>query len=158
MTVILAIDPGAVSGWALWHFGPITSGVAKTWKERADVISMALNTACEEPLVVAIEKWQPGGLRMSFSTMVGLGRARGKWDHVLEVAGIRRIVEATPYEWRKATIGAGRVGREDAKSMARARYPHAESPDGAEALCIAEWADKSGAAKAMAAKRFRRAA
>ena len=88
--VILAIDPGATSGWALYSADRcIASGIAKTHEQRVMAIEIAQTeeTRAKLRLIVVAEKWSPGG-RWYTATMTGMltkpsaGPALG-WNQLL---------------------------------------------------------------------------
>ncbi len=169
--VILAIDPGATSGWALLApcvgraLGTVDRGFigsGSTTREHADVVRRAMELAAfhRRPLVVVGEKWTTGNRwndrRMNAATLAGLGAAWGAWAHVLREAGHpkRRTLRVLVSDWRAAVLSL-RVGtpREEAKARARwrARLALGREPleDEAEACCIALWAAHAGEVAAV---------
>lgn len=174
--VILAIDPGACSGWALFKRGHlIMSGVAMRADQRSDVMTSAeafagdLGTpGCR--FVVVREDWTVGGgkgtgargTRWNVATILGMGASWGRWLEQLEVSGMaaRRIVRVTPATWRRVLKGVGPTrSRDEAKAtaqlFARAKLgglAHIE-PDEAEAIAIGFWAISSLEVEAVLPKR-----
>lgn len=149
--VILAIDPGAVAGWAIFRAGVLVrSGSARTVHEREVVVCQAVAVAADAgcPLVVVAETWRP---MKSHVTMLGMGAAWGLWLAELQRCGVpaRRILRVVPEVWRKACYGTARVPREEAKPKAIdfvARCYRTEAgPDEAEAICIGAWGSEAEA-------------
>jgi len=152
--VILAIDPGATSGWAVVARGRVfASGVARTAADRAGVVGDWSASLLGLPDVAVVETWtvgggrgRAGGTRWTPSTMIGLGAARGRWLERLELACVpaRRIVSVTPATWRAVLAGLPRKTTDDAKRsaaiVARAKVGRPVEPDEAEAICIGLWA------------------
>lgn len=143
---VLAIDPGAVAGWAIFRAGVLVeSGSARSVAERERVVTRAAGLF-EDPLVVAAETWRP---MKSHKTMLGMGAAWGLWLAELERAGVpsRRIFRVEPETWRKACYGVARVPAEEAKEKAidwvRRRYGIEAGSDEAEAVCIGGWASEA---------------
>lgn len=156
--VVLGVDPGATSGWAVMVRGMVTDaiGVARTSDERRDAVSEAQRLALINalPLVVVAETWSAGGWA-SHATLLGLGAAWGAWRETLAEHGIpaRRIVRVLTQTWRAAILGGGnRRGGRDWKAEAirwaeRAlgtRCPGRLTADEAEALCMAAWGSRAG--------------
>lgn len=106
--VVLAIDPGATSGWAIPHqcvllhnvrvsdVTLIESGVARTAAERAYAVSRVVEASriYGVPIAVVAEKWSSHGAFGGARTQRGLGAAWGAWREQLELAGIpkRRVI------------------------------------------------------------------
>ena len=154
---ILAIDPGAASGWAIMgerpdgSFGLCDSGSVKgacrtavKWAaSRADFDAM--------PLVVVGERWMSRmDRRRGGYTQQGLGAAWGRWLQLLEDAEHpkRRTLRVDLMTWRRALFGHPlRRRSEEWKLLAVARANHHTetmrgdmSHDEAEAICIGEFA------------------
>lgn len=140
--VVLGIDPGRSSGWAimasnivssaLWENGTLNkvvfvdSGVCKHVAEYANVYSLAVSTANEAffPLVVGRESWTPGWTKgkRTFKSIVGTGAAWGRWQAILESVYFpkSRIFSVASNEWRKhvLSLNPGKYTREQAKRYA----------------------------------------
>lgn len=155
--VILAIDPGKVSGVAilrngeLWNCGiTIDDGGVTDWRlGRLDWVRRAYWRARDWrlPLVIAAETWTRHGL--STAALIGLGAEWGEWKN-----GIKRfprmkptikIVRYRPMAWRQAIFGKRlwTLTREqwDEKTIAYARgqwpsFAEEFDRDSAAAACI----------------------
>lgn len=152
--VVLGIDPGATSGWAVVLRGDPTGaiGIARTAPERRDAVMYAQQVADRSglPLVVVAEKWSAGGWA-SHTTLLGLGAAWGAWREALVECGVpeRRVVRVLTQTWRAAVLGGGnrRGGRDwkrEAVEWARRALGREVGPDAAEALAIAVWGARAG--------------
>lgn len=155
---VLAIDPGATSGWSIALRGIIHPEHAGTLSAEdglamAGIVAEAAAVAAEAglPLIVAAEKWSAGGW-LSTDALLGLGASWGAWRSVLLDARIpkTRIVRVLPQTWRaglqlrRATDGSD---VEPWKATTR-RYvlqacgldlPH----DASDAVAIALWASQA---------------
>lgn len=152
--VVLGIDPGATSGWAVVLRGEPTGaiGIARTAIDRHHAIMSAIQIADRNslPLVVVAEKWSAGGWA-SHTTLLGLGAAWGAWREALVECGVseRRVVRVLTQTWRAAVLGGGnrRGGRDwkrEAVEWARRALGREVGPDAAEALAIAVWGARAG--------------
>lgn len=148
--VILAIDPGASSGWAIAVAGiPSRWGRAHTHDDRymACAVAMAEADRHHLPLLVVSEKWTAGGW-MSASSMMGLGAAWGQWQAAIEEAGIRRsrVVRVYPQTWRAKVLRPRRGATSDQLKHLSATMASAwtgeiiADHDVADALGILRWA------------------
>lgn len=116
---------------------------------RVEFIEEAIDEAKELklPLVVAAENWTPGGDRMTFYTILGLGEGWGLWRaELLKTDAI--VVRFEPSEWRElAFTWKYPKGREAVKNFAVKHigksWGFEVSEDIAEAACIAEAATVS---------------
>jgi hypothetical protein len=162
--IVLAIDPGKVSGFAIFVKGFLVwSDSARTHADRFDPASWAMSEAREWglPLMVVAEKWTPGGRFAGARTMAGLGASWGLWLAALEDAGIpkARIIRVHTQTWRAATIGGGRgIDTQEWKRRARVRASQeagllVEDDNAADAICIGLWAIRSGEVGAKMPKR-----
>lgn len=172
--VVLGIDPGTTSGWAILvpESLAIRSGREGTPRLRCSaidvghggVVDWAQETACSVglPLVVVAEKWTAGGWA-SHTTLLGLGAAWGKWEAALREAKHpkRRIVRVYSQTWRAAIIGGRQRPADEWKAAAQAqvkyRFGVECGPDAAEAVCIALWGSHAGEVGDVLPKRRRRA-
>ena len=166
--VILAVDPGAKSGWAIFDRGRyVTSGVATRSLGRKVAIDSATDQAKMSglPLVIVAEKWTAGGLHANPATMAGLGAAWGMWAEAIEEAGIpkARIVRVFPQTWRAAILQPRRGTKSEvlkAMSVVRAQAITGMADvnhDEADAVCIGLWATKAAVVAAKIPKRRRAA-
>lgn len=149
--VVLAIDPGRISGWAVFVDGEYTaSGVAKRHQDRLEAATMAV-VAAEQwhlPLVVVGEKWTPGGKFAGARTMAGLGASWGLWTAVLEEAEIpkARMIRVHTQTWRARVLGGGwgvRTAEWDRRARMRASAVVGSDvwdDNEADAICIGLWA------------------
>lgn len=167
--VILAIDPGATSGWCVLvpeaqnRTAPrVEAGIATTATHRDAVVRLGLAFANERDrdLIVVAETWkipkpQPGEKRRAFGaqTAAGLGASWGRWLADLERAGIRprSVMRVDTGTWRARVIGGSRARstadwKRAAQFRARALFAtsHDLEDDAAEAACIALWAERAG--------------
>ena len=146
--IVFGIDPGRRSGWAVASDAETVSawGEVTTAQERLDLVEGLYDAAKRSGSRVHVcMEWVSaggGGTR----TAMGIGQARGRWLEVLELAAgysERRVIRATPDQWRKATHGlvrskaATREEREREYKAAAMAYSGIDSEDGAEAACIA---------------------
>lgn len=150
--VILAIDPGARSGWSISARGKYRdSGVAIRHEQRFDACNQAVRLAAAEslPLVVVAEKWTHGGPYGGPRTMCGLGKSWGLWCAALEMAWIpkSRVLRVYTQTWRHRVFPGQSVATKraewDALIRTRAEIDSGktiESDDEADAICIDIWA------------------
>lgn len=122
--VIFGIDPGKVSGWAIFAEKKfVASGVATTHEERetAFVTAIMWSNKLDLPLIVGRETWTAGGWK-SHKGILGMGAAWGKWEAILDGRVPKnRVFGVNPNVWRKAILGlkAGKYTREQAKRLAK---------------------------------------
>ncbi len=170
--VIVAIDPGATAGWAIYLEGRTVSwGAADSYDSaRIERVLTEASTLAELhhlPLVVVGETWNRGG-PMGLSAWQGLGAAWGAWQQAIKrmrangrgqqlVAS--RVMRVSTSTW-KAAFGLSRVKRDAIKAaslaVVRDRLGIHLAPDQhdvAEALLIGEWATRAGAVGAKLPKR-----
>lgn len=162
--VVLAIDPGKASGWAVFVCGRcVASGVASGHDGRMLAVELADVEAARAklPLVVVAEKWSAGGWA-SHTAMIGLGASWGDWRTALGIGGVpaSRVVRVLPQTWRARVIGSPRGARSDAlkrMSMMRAakEVGHVADDNEADAICIGIWATRAPEVGAVAAKKTR---
>ena len=147
--VILGIDSGATSGWAI--LSPRTLhelGAAKTAAERTGVVEQAQLVADQLglPLIAAGEKWTAGGWKTA-ATPMGLSAQWGRWQEQLELAGHpkRRVVRVYPQTWRARVLGHGSARKGAAEVYVASRWPgmHVPTHDAAEAACIGTWGQRA---------------
>lgn len=153
--IILSIDAGKVSGWAIFDCGKLVEyGEARRLSERQDAVRMAVELAAERglPLIVCAERWTAGGWGKSAKggkknqgmtkTLLGLGAAWGKWEDVLEDHEVpkRCVVRFPPQTWRARVLGNGAMRSEHAKKVAvgyvEMRFKVVVKHDVAEGICI----------------------
>lgn len=154
--VLLAVDPAATSGWALWTGQAWATGVATDWRHRFCVARDAghARALTGMPLVVVAETWP--GLRGA--ALAGLGTQWGKWLAELERYELApKVVRADTGTWRKAVLGitrqSGDASKRAAMLRARAVLGHDVTADEAEALCIGLWGLRSEKVAAAIGKR-----
>jgi hypothetical protein len=148
--VILGIDPGQVSGWAVAVDTEtvIASGTARTAADRREAVGHAWQLASDRGASVRVALECPPTFGGRLNTAIGLGLARGRWLEWLELQGYSaaRVLKVTPDVWRRATHGvyraqgADRKEREAAYKRAAVAFTSIAQPDAAEAACIALWA------------------
>lgn len=172
--IVLGIDPGTPSGWAL--AGAVGSDVGivepKDWQSREFVVQHALAVAerREVPLVVIGEEWRVSGSqkskegkdkRWNTPTIAGLGARWGHWEDELWRGGVpdKRILRVDTGTWRMVMFGRGRMTEEQSKQHAMMRAKahgvrgledlgkHAHNA--AEAFCIAVFGLRWSGTKAV---------
>ncbi len=125
--VILGIDSGAVSGWAIFISDTfVESGVATTCEQRYSIIAQARLYAdrYKIPLIVGREEWRPGWApgKRSFKSIIGTGVEWGRWAGMLEYHELpeNQVFAVNPDEWRSSILELkrGRYIREQAKQAA----------------------------------------
>lgn len=160
---ILAIDPGRVSGWALYVDGrDVGSGIANTVAERKSVVEIA--QAAERAghrLVVVGETWHASrhagqDRRMNPKTLAGLGASWGLWLAALEEAGHpkSRVMRCPQTAWKRAIVGSAFTSHA-ACMVALARRYGDRPEDELAALAIGEWATRAGEVAKKVGKRGR---
>jgi len=124
--VVLGIDPGAITGYAIFVNGEYhhseVAGIAYT---RHLVVQYACEIATDihQPLLVIAETWPssflPNGKRMSHDSIIGMGVNWGKWLQEIEMfMGAKpNVTLIDTLVWRKH-YGLHRYAREQAKTMA----------------------------------------
>lgn len=152
--VVLAIDPGAVSGWAILRVGELERyGLAEDAGARGHAVAEAMRIARDRchVLIVVAEKWSAGGertdRRMTHVTWMGLSKQWGKWEVALELAGhpMRRVVRVYPQTWHASILGGRRVNTKvQAISYVGRRFGRTVASDEADAICIGLWASQAG--------------
>jgi hypothetical protein len=147
--VLLAIDPAAVSGWAIFISGELhSSGVATTQVDRMDVVNAAsccASVACL-PLVVIAETWSFGGNkkdpRATAAMQAGLQAKWGLWEAAIEESdGKIKVVRVNSRRWQTSVLTRLRVRSETLKQIARhsaSNLAHRpiEDENEADAICI----------------------
>lgn len=146
--VVLGIDPGATSGWAVFVAGHLVEcGVAKTAADRAHAIARALALAVSRqgaptlPVVIVAEGWSAGGWK-GIKQVLGMGASWGRWQEAIELAGVpeKRVVRVLTQRWRSdlrlhAKSDTGVYARARWPMLAEERYTH----DTADAACVGAW-------------------
>lgn len=173
--VILAIDPGKISGWAIYLEGrPVQWGAAKAGD--SERVQQVLLRACELaqihrlPLVLLGETWNVGGKRGSPAMWQGLGAAWGAWKLAAEHLSLsrrlqpgalgpqlvaRRILRVSTSTWR-ARFGMMRVPKGAPKDWHKTMALQVverelgltvalDGHDAAEALLIGLWGTRAQA-------------
>lgn len=159
--VLLAIDPGATSGAAIFepsldhppadvcgNYSCTTPGL------RQHVVTHAISVASKHdlPLIVVAEQWAG---KMTGMTYAGLGASWGRWCEQLEIAGhdMKAIDRIQVAKWRSTIfgqtriVGSGRTAAERRKDATRKWKQRAidwvrvafgieVGPDEAEAVCL----------------------
>lgn len=120
--VMLGIDPGERSGWAVVYGGRlVVFGTAKDRPEDRDLAVSSAQAVAEGggvPLMVGIEKFGAGlgaGRFFGARTLAGIERRVGAWVDAVERAGVKRsrIVRVLPQTWRWHVLGKGRGSHEE---------------------------------------------
>ena len=160
----IGIDPGNAMGFALLNpNGMLISRAQLTAPEARARMSLMLDalTHClgkpgeiATDLVIAREKWQPGGrfaggARMGPETYAGLGAQWGLWKEqinlVMPFLPTSRVHSVYPSTWRRVVFAAGAKNRDAWQKLAhqyvRSRFGVKDAGDDeAVAICIACWA------------------
>ena len=149
--VVLAIDPGLDSGWAIAHHEGqvLRSGVARDALARQgvcyvvrDLLDSLLAAGREPMLVVVMERWGAGFRNMN--AILGLGRSVGQWLESLELhLGVREadVIRVTPMTWRNAlfeSVELKQAGKAGLKRLA-CQYTGLRDHNEADAGCMAMW-------------------
>jgi hypothetical protein len=141
---VLAIDPGATSGFAVVRGGRVLgSGTARCAADRRRI----LDAWGEKPDIIVREDWTRGG-QWGFKQVLGMGAEWGRWAEAIELAGLRplRVKKVEPNEWRWPLLGRSRRTREQWKRAA-IDYVGAlnidAGSDESEAICIGLFATRS---------------
>ena len=175
--VILAIDAGKVSGWAIWVEGVLScAGVATTPTDRQLAVTRAYAIAglLERPLVVVGETWhgrmgKAKGGRIGVAVLIGMGAEFGRWREQLDMlrpGGVKSppIVRVLSDDWQGRLLGRGTSAQLELRSRSRAAAMAAgvaELPDdhnACDAVCIGEWGARSGEVGKVLPAAFRAAA
>jgi len=146
--VLLAIDPGATAGWALFVAGVLREvGIAKKATQRQAVVQAAIDLAATEglSLIVVAEAWEAGGWK-SHTAMIGTGAQWGRWQEQLEMVGhpVRRILRVTPQRWRSLVLKARTKDAAVAYCAARWEGFVFATADACEAACVGAWGTHAG--------------
>lgn len=172
MGLVAAIDPGKVSGWALFqtahnHFGGeraslLRFGTTKSAGQRRTVARYLFDQAIDlrEPIAFVFETWPPHG-KWGAEVKFSMGESRGRWLEQIETQWYEQadvmshsflITKALTNDWRRAMFSDGgrflknqksKVWKSLAVNRARVLWS-AENPTGdeAEAICIGEYGCK----------------
>lgn len=142
--VLLAVDPGETSGWAVFLSGSlVASGHGSGMSPRNCAVAMALDLRTDHglPLVVVAEswplRWRPAGAPRE---------AWGMWlAAIADVVPKRRIVRVQVGRWSAKILGACALTTERRRSLSL-MYANAEadrrlitSHDEAAAVCIGRY-------------------
>ena len=155
--VILAVDPGADDGSAVFHRNTLveSQGVTCTRAGRERLIRIAHDLSGDMgiPLVCVVETWTQHRKRdprtgkatqgWTFETALRCGEQAGRWLGDMEEVNPHGIVRVKPLIWR-AQLWGGRHMKTDAakaKAIQHARQAWRVSCDDneAEAICIGHW-------------------
>lgn len=141
---ILAIDPGASSGWALWTRDGITSGrVAIDTDSGRLSASNLLATIGLDRVVIEAMGYLPRG-EARYDTAYGMGRHAGIWE-ALALTRCVPVEWVHPSKWQRAMLSVrGRnPGRPALKGLSMAVATrvvgHPVGSDEADAICLLEW-------------------
>lgn len=157
--VVLAVDPGETSGWALLDRGRlVASGTCDVFAAGPPTV-VAAALALGLPVVAVVER----PFRVRWSNQTGIGTADRIWRHHLAVAGLgRRIVRVYPATWRARVLGPSwAVAKREAVREREGIVAAAElgrtgvHPDEAAAVCIGRWGAFAGEVREKLPKRLR---
>lgn len=145
---VLAVDPGASSGWAIAGHAPVEWGVVSMKNvSSAQLIRMIVEKAhalgattlvIEGPYKLRMprpkgqthrcatcgqdvpEDGQDAPYEPGWKTYYGMGTARGRWEQEARFVGLK-IHEVNPRTWQAATVGTGPRPKQIEKYRARAK-------------------------------------
>lgn len=137
MIAILAVDPGAKSGAALY----IGDTLVASWQVKPGgewaVIAEAISLADGAAIICVREDWSLGGRQQThkradgssyqhtnINMLAGLGRAFGRWEGALHHEGIKRVVKVFARTWQSRMV-SGVVLKRDEMIVATRRVAHA---------------------------------
>lgn len=154
---ILCVDPGKVSGWAIWRGGQLVRfGHVDVFGDPMRVESVLAEFICEPgPHIVVIERPFGAG-HGNASTAVGAGDVI--WRSAVERFKLKpRLVRVYPSQWRSKALGKGwgNASRDAVRKQEQqvALYELGASgfvtidgvhPDAAPAICMGRWASFAG--------------
>jgi len=159
---VIAVDPGKVSGWAIFRHGTyMTSGLLKRtdnvgMSEVADTaVALAKSLGVPAVLVLEYHPWAGTG-----NARAGLEAAREAWRIAWRQAGghVGKVVNANVATWRGNVLGVTRgpmvllYEREHARRLTRKADV---SQDEAAAIGIGVWASRAGEVGAVLPKSAR---
>jgi hypothetical protein len=148
--VLLCIDPGNTSGWAIFVQGTLHAhGTCRFTK--LDIIHMALDIAeaASMKLIVVREKWATAHWK-SKAAPIGIGAAWGGWRESLRIKDVppRAVVEVYPRTWQAATVGGRQLKSDDqikaVQAFVKLRLGIDAKPDAAAAIGIGMWGTYAG--------------
>lgn len=146
---LLAIDPGKVSGWAIFENGRyIASGEAETAWVRSSVVQRAAADIEVERFVVGAERWTAGG-RMGLQAAIGLGAQWGVWLEHLNLAQVRKaaVLRVPPQTWCGQVLRTSKAKRVEHQRVFFQRAGITPSGQNeADAICIGWYFLKTGKA------------
>jgi hypothetical protein len=183
---ILATDQAICSGWALIQAltaKPVRWGIAKGHDEIDQVVRFAVTMAGGPKLLYALTedhggvplfvggsrdrgRVRSGGKQRSTATILGMGAARGWWEHALcsaAIGGVARshLLKVSHGTWKAEVLGARwakartEAVRAESVRFARALLGVDVTHDEAAAVCMAVWGAKNVPAKLVAAREAR---
>jgi len=155
---ILAVDPGASSGWAILtgmkvaDWGVVRLGNVNAPDEMRMVGSQAVRLGARTMIIEGPFPFTPphakdleedDKVRIGWRTGYSLGVSRGRWEQTALLVGLG-VEEVNPRTWQAATVGTGRREQQIAKYRDRAasmaKVSAKEIPaDAAAAICIGDW-------------------
>lgn len=156
---VLAIDPGEVSGWAIWQRGQLVRAGAIEDVFGPLVVELVQHfaTRYQGPHVAVVER----PFRVRFASQTSIGAADAIWRRRLEEARIR-FVRVYPSSWRSRVLGKGWGNA--SRDLARAKEQEVACaiagvasihPDAAPAVCMGQWGSFAGETLAVLPKRVR---
>lgn len=165
---ILAIDPGACSGVAMYHGGGCARSASAAVMDQWRIVS-DFETRCIQwglPGVLVIENSTPHG-RWGAKAYAGLHANRAMWLQVWSKASEgskrlakKRVVKVYPATWRARLFGTGVMRGDTARTMAIAHVREEfdldiDNHNQAEAICIGQWATYAPEVGAVLSKRIK---
>jgi hypothetical protein len=158
--VVLAVDPGATSGWAMYDRGYFQlSGECSAFGDRPlEVARCVIAHAKSRDLPAILVCERP--FAASLQTAAGMGAAFGAWKSAWFASGAvkARIVRVYPSTWRAKVLGRGWGNKPRdmtrAEEVRRAEAVRGDcGNDEAAAILIGVWACRAGEVLAKLPKR-----
>jgi hypothetical protein len=152
MTEILAIDPGKLSGYAVFmEDRPVRSGfihvrTAKGAMQIWELFCWMTGKAADWTMVIEgphpIPRNKAGKPKFGWRTLYGMGIPRGQWEQNAQMRSMK-IIEVLPSAWQLPTIGRGLRKQQIKKYVMRAqaimKTKEFIQSDEAAAICMGDW-------------------
>lgn len=153
--VVLAVDPGESSGWAVLLRGVVMSSgevAASSIRDIESIIAWAWRCAHDRQMAVVLVRERPFGGRMGTNSSGASRVWKACWDSAPYVVKSRSVT-VYPSTWRAKVLGRGwgskprdvvRPEEQRVAKMIRQNSEENVGPDEAAAICIGAWASRSG--------------
>lgn len=165
--VVLAVDPGNTSGWAIYVCGALGSHGELDSRDAAAVravVARAVAAAAEHALPCVIAPERPWGGNVA--TVAGIGAARERWLSAwreLAAGHFGKIANVSTSEYRAAVLGRSyasaprHVAQAAEAALARTLAGRDCGPDESAAIVQGRYASHAAAVGQLLGKRARRA-